>query len=114
MKKTFQTTARGWVDGSTQTLAAQAFRTAATLVSLPCSGVVRLRNRLFDLGVLRASQPPRPAISVGNLTLGGVGKTPFVGWLAEYFLQNAQTPAFISRGYQAERQRELFARVDAA
>ncbi len=114
MKKTFQTTARGWVDGSTQTLAAQAFRTAATLVSLPYSGVVRLRNRLFDLGVLRVSTPPRPAISVGNLTLGGVGKTPFVGWLAEYFLQNAQPPAFISRGYQAERQRELFARVDAA
>lgn len=114
MKTTFQTTARSWVDGSSQTLAAQAFRTAATLVSLPYSGVVRLRNRLYDLGVLRASQPPRPTISVGNLTLGGVGKTPFVGWLADYFLQNAQTPAFISRGYQAERQRDLFARVDAA
>ena len=114
MKTTFQSTARGWVDGSTQTLAARAFRTAATLVSLPYSGVVRLRNRLYDLGVLRAFQAPRPTISVGNLTLGGVGKTPFVGWLADYFLQNAQTPAFISRGYQAESQRELFARVDAA
>ncbi len=114
MKTTFQTTARGWVDGSSQTLAAQAFRTAATLVSLPYSGVVRLRDRLYDLGVLRASQPPRPTISVGNLTLGGVGKTPFVGWLADYFLQNARTPAFISRGYQAKRQRDLFARVDAA
>ncbi len=114
MKKTFQSTARGWVDGSTQTLAARAFRTAATLVSLPYSGVVRLRNRLYDLGVLRAFAAPRPTVSVGNLTLGGVGKTPFVGWLAEYFTQNAQTPAFISRGYQAERQRELFARVDAA
>lgn len=113
MKKSFQTTARGWVDGSTQTLAARAFRTAATLVSLPYSGVVRLRNGLYDLGVLRAFQPPRPTISVGNLTLGGVGKTPFVGWLADYFIQNAQTPAFISRGYQAERQREVFARVDA-
>lgn len=114
MKKTFQTTARGWVDGSTQTLAAKTFRTAATLVSLPYAAVVALRNRLYDLDVLRASDAPRPAISVGNLTLGGVGKTPFVGWLAEYFIQNAQTPAFISRGYQAERQRDLFARVDAA
>ena len=114
MQKTFQTTARGWVDGSTQTLAARAFRTAAAFVALPYAAVVRLRNRLYDLGVLRASQAPRPAISVGNLTLGGVGKTPFVGWLADYFIQNAQTPAFISRGYQAERQRELFARVDAA
>ncbi len=114
MKKSFQTTARGWVDGSTQTFAAHAFRSTATLVALPYSGVVRLRNRFYDLGVFRASQPPRPTISVGNLTLGGVGKTPFVGWLADYFIQNAQTPAFISRGYQAERQRELFARVDAA
>ena len=114
MKTTFQTTARGWVDGSTQTLAAKTFRTAATLVALPYAGVVALRNRLYDLNVLRAFEAPRPAISVGNLTLGGVGKTPFVGWLADYFLQNARTPAFISRGYQAERQREVFARVDAA
>ena len=114
MKKTFQTTARSWLDGSTQTPVARAFRTAATFVSLPYSGVVRLRNRLYDFGAFRVSAPPRPTLSVGNLTLGGVGKTPFVGWLAEYFLQNAQTPGFISRGYQAERQRELFARLDSA
>ncbi len=114
MHKTFHETARGWLDGSTHTLAAQTFRLAASLVATPYSGVVRLRNRLYDLGVLRSSKAPRPTISVGNLTLGGVGKTPFVGWLADFFLQTAQTPAFISRGYQAERQRELFARVDAA
>lgn len=114
MKKTFHETARAWLDGSTQTFAAQVFRVAASLVATPYSGVVRLRNRLYDAGFLRASQAPRPTISVGNLTLGGVGKTPFVGWLADYFTQTSQTPAFISRGYQAERQRELFARVDAA
>lgn len=114
MKKTFHETARAWLDGSTQTFAAQAFRVVASLVATPYSGVVRLRNRLYDAGFLRASQAPRPTISVGNLTLGGVGKTPFVGWLADYFAQTSQTPAFISRGYQAQRQRELFARVDAA
>ena len=113
MKKTLHETARGWLDGSSQTLAAQIFRVAATLASTPYSGVVRLRNRLYDVGTLRALEPPRPTISVGNLTLGGVGKTPFVGWLADYFLQTSQTPAFISRGYQAERQRDLFARLDA-
>ena len=114
MSKTFHEAARGWLDGTTQSLAAQTFRLAASFVATPYSGVVRLRNRLYDLGLLRSSKAPRPTISVGNLTLGGVGKTPFVGWLADFFTQTAQTPAFISRGYQAERQRELFARVDAA
>ncbi|MBQ7814392.1 MAG: tetraacyldisaccharide 4'-kinase, partial [Thermoguttaceae bacterium] len=113
MKKTFHETARAWLDGSAQTPVAQLFRVAASLVATPYSGVVRLRNRLYDAGLLRASQAPRPTISVGNLTLGGVGKTPFVGWLADYFTQTSQSPAFISRGYQAKRQRELFARVDA-
>lgn len=113
MNKTFSATARGWIDGSTQSPAASAFRAAATLVSFPYASVVRLRGRLYDAGILRSFPAPRPTISVGNLTLGGVGKTPFVGWLAEYFLQTGQTPGLISRGYQAERQRRLFARLDA-
>ncbi len=113
MKKTFSTTVRAWLDGSTQSAAATAFRAAATPVSLPYSLAVRLRGRLYDAGLLRSFEAPRPTISVGNLTLGGVGKTPFVAWLADYFLQTARTPGLISRGYQAERQRELFARLDA-
>ncbi|MBR4833436.1 MAG: tetraacyldisaccharide 4'-kinase [Thermoguttaceae bacterium] len=113
MKKTVSTTVRAWLDGSAQDAAATTFRAAATPVSLPYSLVVRLRGRLYEAGLLRSFKAPRPTISVGNLTLGGVGKTPFVAWLAEYFLQTARTPGLISRGYQAERQRKLFARLDA-
>jgi len=48
----------------------------------PLSGLygagVALRNALFDRGVLPAHRLERPVVSVGNLSVGGSGKTPFV------------------------------------
>jgi len=69
------------------------------LLSLPYGGAVRARNRLFDLGVLRQQKVGCPVVSVGNLTVGGTGKTPMVILLAGMLRDRGMRPAVLSRGY---------------
>ncbi|MEJ2428929.1 MAG: tetraacyldisaccharide 4'-kinase [Deltaproteobacteria bacterium] len=60
---------------------------------------VTLRNLLFDRGVLRIHRLNCPVISVGNLTMGGTGKTPMVVWLASLFSKEGYRVGIVSRGY---------------
>ena len=69
------------------------------LLSLPYGGAVRTRNRLFDVGVLRQEKIGCPVVSVGNLTVGGTGKTPMVMLLAGLLRKWGLRPAVLSRGY---------------
>src|SRR5206468_2244980 len=66
---------------------------------LPYGWIVHRRNARFDRGVVRAEKVPAPVISVGNLTVGGTGKSPFVAWLARWFLDHSTAVTIISRGY---------------
>ncbi|HVM75247.1 MAG TPA: tetraacyldisaccharide 4'-kinase [Candidatus Saccharimonadales bacterium] len=61
---------------------------------------VRLRTALYARGTLRQQRLNRPVISVGNLTVGGTGKTPMVIWLAERFLAEGKRVGILSRGYK--------------
>jgi tetraacyldisaccharide 4'-kinase len=63
------------------------------------SAAMRLRERMYNQGILRSYRFPVPVISVGNLTLGGSGKTPMVQYLAREFQKQGYRPAIISRGY---------------
>lgn len=56
-------------------------------------------KRLYKLGILKAYKPNTKVISVGNITTGGTGKTPFVIALAEEIKLNGRKPGVLIRGY---------------
>ena len=60
---------------------------------------VGIRNTLFDLGILKSRSFDVPVISVGNITVGGSGKTPHVEYLIR-LLHNKYRVAVLSRGYK--------------
>ena len=63
------------------------------------SFLMRLRERAYWRGLFRRHSLPVPVISVGNLVLGGSGKTPTVAAICRHFLAMGEKPAVISRGY---------------
>jgi tetraacyldisaccharide 4'-kinase len=64
---------------------------------------VRWRHALYACGLLKPKRLRATVISVGNLTVGGTGKTPMVLWLAEKFLAEGKRVAILSRGYRGSR-----------
>ncbi len=60
------------------------------------------KNFLYDKGLLRSYKVNAKVISVGNLTTGGVGKTPVVAGLAKYLLSKGEKVCILSRGYGGE------------
>lgn len=74
-------------------------------VSIPYGWAVRYRNWRFDTGRATIFRLPVPVVSVGNLTLGGTGKTPMAAWLARWFQNHGVRVGVISRGYKAQPSR---------
>ncbi len=74
-------------------------RAILRLLSLPYGAAVALRNHLYDRELLRPTKLPCPVVSVGNLTVGGTGKTPTVILLAALLKEHGYRPAVLSRGY---------------
>jgi tetraacyldisaccharide 4'-kinase len=91
---------RALVSGQRRGLAATAARGLLATAEIPYALAMRWRNRRFDAGhdVHRVAVP---VISVGNLTLGGTGKTPLVEWLARWYRARGVRVSLISRGYGA-------------
>jgi len=75
----------------------------ALLPLLPVSWLFRLlvgmRHGLYRCGAMRSHSLPVPVIVIGNLTVGGSGKTPLVLWLVEGLRETGWRPGIISRGY---------------
>lgn len=70
------------------------------------SGAVRLRLLAYRKGLLKAKSLPAFVVSVGNITAGGTGKTPFVAMLTEWAAHNGFRAAILSRGYKGKSKRE--------
>jgi tetraacyldisaccharide 4'-kinase len=67
--------------------------------SVVYGAAVKLRNQAYDRGWLRVHKSPVPVVSVGNISLGGTGKTPMVEWLGRWFRRRGVRVAILSRGY---------------
>jgi tetraacyldisaccharide 4'-kinase len=91
--------------------------TAMTAALLPLTGlyaaIVRTRQALYRLGVQRARELPVPVVVVGNLIVGGAGKTPTVIALARALSAAGWTPGIISRGYGRHSDAVLAVRPDS-
>jgi tetraacyldisaccharide 4'-kinase len=77
---------------------ARVARAALTPFELLFRGVVAARGRLYDAGALASHAVALPALSVGNLTVGGTGKTPLAAWLVGELLALGAHPALVLRG----------------
>ena len=79
--------------------AARALRAALAPLGWAFGGVVKARAALYDSGALSAHRGPIPAIAVGNLSVGGTGKTPVAAWIAGEARRRGARPAIVLRGY---------------
>ncbi len=61
---------------------------------------VGLRNAAYDRGLLRSWRLPKPALGVGNIAVGGVGKTPVAAYLAGELVRRGAKPGILLRGYR--------------
>jgi tetraacyldisaccharide 4'-kinase len=78
-----------------------------TLASIVYGGICRLRLLLYRLGLFRTRQLNALVISIGNLTVGGTGKTPLVIALAGYLRRRGLKVGVLSRGYKGRRLQDL-------
>jgi len=93
------TTYQDLISGKRHGLSAAALRAFLGLVEVPYRWAVAHRNRQFDSKRREIVQVEVPVISVGNLTLGGTGKSPFVAWIARFLREQGIRVTIVSRGY---------------
>ena len=72
------------------------------LCSIPYAIITSIRNFLYDKNIIKTYNAGIETVSIGNLTTGGVGKTPFTAALANFYVKRCRKVAVISRGYGGE------------
>jgi tetraacyldisaccharide 4'-kinase len=93
---------RDLVSGRRRGVGAALARAALRFIETPYAWAVRARNWRYDRGRAEIHRVAAPVVSVGNLTLGGTGKTPMVEWIARRLRARDIRVALVSRGYGAE------------
>lgn len=90
---------RGLAEGSRSGFSVLLTTLLLAVPSLLYGVLLRIRALLYRTGVFRSYRLPCPVVSVGNLTVGGTGKTPVTIWIARQLLQQGKRVAVLSRGY---------------
>jgi len=93
---------RKLISGQSSGAGARLIRTLLAVAAIGYSLVVRLRNFLYSSGWLKTHRVDAAVICVGNITVGGTGKTPLVVWLCRQIITNSKC-AILTRGYKARR-----------
>jgi tetraacyldisaccharide 4'-kinase len=94
---------RDLVSGRRRGFWAAASRTLLRGAGFGYAAGMRWRNYRYDTGRLPIERVDVPVLSVGNMTLGGTGKTPMVEWLARWYRARGVRVVLVSRGYGAEQ-----------
>ena len=78
---------------------ARALRAVLAPFATTYGAIAAVRRGMYDRRMLPTFEPAIPAISVGNLTVGGTGKTPIAAWLAATLVDRGQRPGLVLRSY---------------
>ncbi len=76
------------------------------LASLMYGMAVSFRRKLYDMKIFQTKRLSIPVISVGNISWGGVGKTPLTMYLSRFFLNEKKIPLILTRGYGSDEAHE--------
>ncbi len=74
-------------------------------ISIVYGGLVKLREALYKKGVLKSKRLPCPVVSIGNITVGGTGKTPMTVYVTELIRRFGYKVAIVSRGYKGKAEK---------
>lgn len=95
-------TFRRLADGTLRGPGPGLMRSLLAAFAVPYGLATAARNAAYDRGILPVHCGRLPVVSVGNLTLGGTGKTPLVAWVARRLAAGGHRPAIVSRGYASQ------------
>lgn len=94
-----------------ETITAKSARAALAPLSWLYGAAVAARNSMYDTHMLRSVRSAVPVISVGNVTVGGTGKTPFTAFIVAELIAGGHRPAVVMRGY-GDDEPKLHARMN--
>jgi tetraacyldisaccharide 4'-kinase len=99
MKMSFTTYWRKLANGTRTETADQILILLLAPLGMVYSLIQQLRATLYRIGMLKSHRLPRPVVSIGNITVGGTGKTPVTAYIARLLLGQGYKVAVLSRGY---------------
>ncbi|MHC4437217.1 MAG: tetraacyldisaccharide 4'-kinase [Planctomycetota bacterium] len=99
-----QQTYRKLISGQSRGFGVFLLKSLLRILAIAYSLIVRLRNLLYSKGLLKVHHVDATVLCVGNITVGGTGKTPLVVWLCKLIAQQYKY-AILTRGYKANQNR---------